>query len=147
MARVQSVDAKAVFSLFVMPMLITLNGWSQSLLLIDMGVILFVFIISQVVSSWCAAQLTLLVIDSILWLQMPLTKFMTFWSLVLHSALQPNDSNQTLHSSTMSEMQSFKASYQLERCPQCSQEIYMEDHFDVSWFVTCVRKSHWWGHW
>ena len=41
-------------SLLLMPMLITLSGWSQSLILIDMGVMLFIFVICQVVSSWCA---------------------------------------------------------------------------------------------
>ena len=70
MARVQSVDDKAVLSLLVMSMLITLSGWSPffflSLLLIDMGVILLIFEICQVGSSWCAVPLTLLVIDSIL---------------------------------------------------------------------------------
>ena len=52
--------------LLVMPMLITLSGWSQSLLLIDMGVMLLIFVICQVVSSWCSVLLTVLVIDSIL---------------------------------------------------------------------------------
>ena len=44
-------------SLLVMPMLITLSGWSRSLLLIDMGV---------VVSSSCVGLLTLLGINKIL---------------------------------------------------------------------------------
>ena len=48
MARVQSVDDKAVFVLLVMPMLITLSGWNQSLLLIDMGVMLLIFVICHV---------------------------------------------------------------------------------------------------
>ena len=50
MARVQSVDM-AVFLLLVMPMLTTLSGWTLYLLLIDMGVMLLIFEISQVVSS------------------------------------------------------------------------------------------------
>ena len=41
----------------VMSMLITLSGWSQSLLLIDMGVMLLIFAMCQVVSSWCAVPL------------------------------------------------------------------------------------------
>ena len=44
-----------------MPMLITLSGWSQSRLLIDKGVMRLIFVICQVVSSWCAVLLTLLV--------------------------------------------------------------------------------------
>ena len=54
------------FSLLVMPMLITLSGWSQSLLLIDMGVMLLIFAICQVERSWCVIPLTLLVISSML---------------------------------------------------------------------------------
>ena len=49
-----------------MQMLLTLCGWSQSRLLIDIGVILLIFAICPVVSSWCAVPLTLLVINSIL---------------------------------------------------------------------------------
>ena len=49
-------------SLLVMPMLITLSGWSESLLLIDMGEMLLIFAICPVVSIWCAVLLTLLVI-------------------------------------------------------------------------------------
>ena len=52
--------------LLVMPMLMTLSGWSQSLLLIDMGVMLLIFAICQVVSSWFSVPLTLPVIDWIL---------------------------------------------------------------------------------
>ena len=33
--------------MLVMPMLITLSGWSQSLLLIDIGVMLLIFVICQ----------------------------------------------------------------------------------------------------
>ena len=47
-------------------MLITLSGWSWSLLLIGMEVMLLIFSICRVVSSWCAVPLTLLVTDSIL---------------------------------------------------------------------------------
>ena len=53
-------------SLLVMPMFIILSGWNQSLLLIDMGVILLICFNKSGVSSWCAVLLTLLVIDSIL---------------------------------------------------------------------------------
>ena len=53
-------------SLLGMTLLITLSGYSQSLLLIDMGVTLLIFAICQVVSNWCAVPLTLQVIDSIL---------------------------------------------------------------------------------
>ena len=66
MARVPSVDDKAVLSLSVVPMLITLSGLSQFLLLIDMGMMLLVFAICPVVSSWCSVSLSLLVIDPIL---------------------------------------------------------------------------------
>ena len=50
-------------SLSVMPMLITLSGWSQSLLLSNEGVMLLILAICKVVSSWCTVPLTLLVID------------------------------------------------------------------------------------
>ena len=50
-------------SLFVIGMLITLNGRSQSLLLIDMCEMHFIFAIWQVVISWGALPLTLLLID------------------------------------------------------------------------------------
>ena len=40
-----------------MPMLLTLSGWRRYLQLIDMGVMLFIFAISQVVSSWGAVLL------------------------------------------------------------------------------------------
>ena len=67
MARVQSVDDKAIF-VFVgdanAQLLITLSGWSRSLLLIVMGVMLFSFAICRVVSNWFAVPLTLLVTDS-----------------------------------------------------------------------------------
>ena len=66
MARVQSVDDKAVFVFVRGPMLITLSGWSQFLLLIDIGVMLLIFEICLVVSSCCSVPLTLLAIDSIL---------------------------------------------------------------------------------
>ena len=52
--------------LLVIPILITLSGYSQSILLIDMGVMLLIFVICQVVSSWDSVPLTLLVTDSIL---------------------------------------------------------------------------------
>ena len=63
MAWSQSVDDKEVFSL--MRMIISLSGWSWSLLLISMGVMLLIFAICQVVSCWYAVPLTLLVTDSI----------------------------------------------------------------------------------
>ena len=67
MARVQSaVDDKAVFVFVRGPMLITLSGWSQFLLLIDIGVMLLIFEICLVVSRCCVVPLTLLAIDSIL---------------------------------------------------------------------------------
>ena len=47
-------------SLLVMPMLITRSGSSQSLLLIDIGVMLLICAICQVVSSWCVVPLALL---------------------------------------------------------------------------------------
>ena len=50
MARVQSVNDKAVFVFAVMRMLITLSGWSLSLLLIGTGVMLLIFAICRVVS-------------------------------------------------------------------------------------------------
>ena len=53
-------------SLLVMSMLITLRGWSWSLLLMDMDVMLLIFAFCLVVRSWFAVQLTLLVIGSIL---------------------------------------------------------------------------------
>ena len=53
-------------SSLLMLMFIILSGRSQSLLLIDMGVVFLIFVICQVVSSWCAVRLTLLVKDSIL---------------------------------------------------------------------------------
>ena len=52
-------------SLLVMSMLITLNDLSGSLLLIA-GVMLLIFEIYRVVSTWCVVPLTLLVTDSIL---------------------------------------------------------------------------------
>ena len=51
---------KQSLSLLVMPMLITLSGWSQSLLLIDVGVMRMIFEICQVVSSWCSVPLIFL---------------------------------------------------------------------------------------
>ena len=45
-------------SLLVMPMLITQSGLSQSLILIDLGVMLLIFAICPVVSSWCVVPLT-----------------------------------------------------------------------------------------
>ena len=64
---------KQSLSLLVMLMLITLSGWSLSLLLIGMGMMLLIFGICQIVSSWFAVPLTLLVTDSILWWRMFLT--------------------------------------------------------------------------
>ena len=64
-ARVRSVDDKGVF-VFVGDENTHYSGWSQSLILIDMGVMLFIFAICPVVSSWCAVPLTLLVIYTIL---------------------------------------------------------------------------------
>ena len=66
MARVQSVDDKAVFVFVVMPMLITPSGWSRSLLLICTSVMFLIFAICPVVSSWFVVSLTLLETDSIL---------------------------------------------------------------------------------
>ena len=60
-------------SFLVMPMQITLRGWSRSLLLIGMGVMLLIFEIYLVLSSLCAVPLTLLVTDSILWWLISLT--------------------------------------------------------------------------
>ena len=50
----------------VMPLLITLSGWSRSLLLIGMDVMILAFKICLVVSSWYAVPLTFLVTDSFL---------------------------------------------------------------------------------
>ena len=66
MARVQSVDVKAVFVFVGDANAHTLSSWSLSLQLIGTGVMLFIFVISLVVSSWFAVPLTLLVIDSTL---------------------------------------------------------------------------------
>ena len=70
---IDSITWRQSLSLLVMPMPITLSGWSQSLLQIHMGVLLLIFVIRQVVNSWWAVQLTLQVIDSILWWPMSLT--------------------------------------------------------------------------
>ena len=56
---------KQSLPLLVMRMLIILSDWSRSLLLIGMGVMLLIFAICRVVSSWFAVQLTLLVTDLI----------------------------------------------------------------------------------
>ena len=61
------------FSLLVMRMLITLISWNRSILLIDRGIMLYIFAIWRVVRSWFAVPLTLLLVDSILWWRMPLT--------------------------------------------------------------------------
>ena len=53
-------------SLLVMPMLITVSDWSQSLPLVNMAMMLLIVVICQVVSSWSVVLLTLLVINSIL---------------------------------------------------------------------------------
>ena len=53
-------------SLLVMPMPTTLSGWSRSLLLIGMGVMLLTFATCRVVSNLCAVTLTLLITDTIL---------------------------------------------------------------------------------
>ena len=66
MARVQSVDDKVVFVFVGDANAHHLRGCSLSLLLIDMGVMLSIFAICQVVSSWFVVPLTLLVTDSIL---------------------------------------------------------------------------------
>ena len=52
---------KQSLPLLVMRMFITLSGWSRSLLLIGTGVMLLIFVICLIVSSWFAVQLTLLV--------------------------------------------------------------------------------------
>ena len=54
---------KQSLSLLVMRMLITLSGWNLSLLLIGMGVMILIFAIFWVVSSWFSVPLTLLVTD------------------------------------------------------------------------------------
>ena len=66
MAQVQSIDDKAVF-VFVgdARKLITRSGWSRSLLMIGMGVMVLIFAICRVVSNWFAVPLTLLVKESI----------------------------------------------------------------------------------
>ena len=56
---------KQSLSLLVMQML-TLSDWSLSLQLIGTGVMLLIFASCQVVSSWFALPLTLLVTDWIL---------------------------------------------------------------------------------
>ena len=43
MARVQSVDDKAIFVFVGDDNALTLSGWSQSLLLINMGMMLLIF--------------------------------------------------------------------------------------------------------
>ena len=48
MARMKSVDDKAVFVFVSDAMLITLSGWSRSLLLIGTGVMLLIFAICPV---------------------------------------------------------------------------------------------------
>ena len=53
-------------SLLVIPMLITLRGWSQCILLINMCVMLLIFVLCQVFSSRDVVLLTLQVIDLIL---------------------------------------------------------------------------------
>ena len=62
MARLQSVDDKAVFVSDANAH----HSESQSLLLIDMGVMVLIFVICRVVKSWCAVLLTFLVIGWIL---------------------------------------------------------------------------------
>ena len=63
----------------VMRMLNTLSGWSLSLLLISTCVILLIFAICQVVGSWFAVLLTLLVTNSILWCGCPLHSRCVRW--------------------------------------------------------------------
>ena len=67
MVRVESVDDKAVF-VFVPDANAHLSQklYSQSLLLIGKGVMLLIFVICCVVSSWLTVLLTLLVIDLLL---------------------------------------------------------------------------------
>ena len=66
MARVQSVDDKAVF-VFIGDADAHHSEWLESiLLLIDMGLMLLNFAICQAVRSCCSVPLILLVIDSIL---------------------------------------------------------------------------------
>ena len=66
MSRMQSVDDKAVF-VFVGDINAHHSEWFESVsLLIDMGMMLLIFSICQVVSCSCAVPLTLQVIDSIL---------------------------------------------------------------------------------
>ena len=65
MTRVQSVDDKVVF-LFVSDATAHHSEWLESVSpLIDMGVMLLIFTIYQVVSSYCDVQLTLLVTKSL----------------------------------------------------------------------------------
>ena len=48
---------KQSLTLLVMRMLITLSGWSLSFLLKGTGVMLLIFVICQVVSSWFAGDI------------------------------------------------------------------------------------------
>ena len=66
MARIEYSQLMLNLSLLVMPMLITLSGYSRSLLLIGMDVLILIFPIGRVVSSWYAVPLTLLLTDPIL---------------------------------------------------------------------------------
>ena len=66
LALVQSVDDKAVL-VFVGDANAHHSGWLESVSPTDrQGVMLLIFAICRVVSSWCSVPLTLLVIDSIL---------------------------------------------------------------------------------
>ena len=59
MARVQSVyDKRQSLFLIVKQMLITLCGWSLSLLQIDMGIMVSICLTCQVASSWCGPNVT-----------------------------------------------------------------------------------------
>ena len=39
------------------------------------------------------------------------------------------------------------ASYQLGQCLLCSQELFLEHHFEVSWSIRGVWLRYWWSHW
>ena len=30
----------------------------------------------------------------------------------------------------------------LGQCPQCSQELHMENHFEISWSISCIRSRY-----
>ena len=137
--------------LLVMPMLITLSGCSQFLLLIDMCVMLLIFTICADVSSWCSVQLTLLVIDSISDGRCPWHSRCCRWYSTRHfRSVFCQLCASCWAVSARIQCQKYclsKASYQLGQCLQCSQELYMDHHFEVCWSISRVRSSCRWGHW